>query len=229
MRSFLDKFLQIYAQNHSDPTPDCTSTFWSPILDWRQQAAYEEKEGRLWSSNWSWGGRQNGMFCQWSSGHRVHFELNMSCSGGADRDLQTGCRSRKRRRRSIRCVMLGPTVCTLTHDDRRTGTRPLLPEPDCSPLFHLLLNKVSCVRGHPAHADWRGLRRSQHLTTQLQDTTLKLTCVCVCACDLLFSHLFTWFQSVSEDRKWVIRRGPDIQAVLSLRLPNANLSHTRLR
>lgn len=89
---------QIYAQNHSDPSSDCTSTaaFWSPILDWRQQAAYGEKEGRLWSSNWGWGGRQNGMFCQWSLGHRVHFELNMSCSGGADRDLQTGCRSRKR-------------------------------------------------------------------------------------------------------------------------------------
>lgn len=139
------------------PQTTSTAAFWSPILDWRQQAACEEKEGGLWSSNWGWGGWQNGMFCQWSSGRRVHFELNMSCSGGADRDLQTGCRSR-RRRRSIRWVVLGPTVCTLTHYDRGKVTPPT--EPDCSPLFHLLLKKISCVRGHPAHADWRGLRRS---------------------------------------------------------------------
>lgn len=89
-------------------------------------------------------------------------------------------------------------------------------------------SEVSCARGHPAHADWRGLRRSQHLTTQLQDAMLNLTCVCVLV-TFFFPHLFTWFQSVSEDRKWVISGGPEIQAVLSLRLPNANLPHTWLR
>lgn len=94
-----------------------------------------------------------GCFCQRSSGHRVHPELNMSCSGGADGALQTGCRSGERGGEASDETCRLPTERVLTHHDRSRGTPPLAPEPDCSPLFHLLLNKVSCVRGHPAHAD----------------------------------------------------------------------------
>lgn len=93
-------------------------------------------------------GDRMGCFCQQSSGHRVHSALNMSCSGGADRDLQTGCRQEQREgRRSIRCDVLGPITMT--------GAKAPLPSllNRTAPLFHLLLNKVSCVRGHPAHVD----------------------------------------------------------------------------
>lgn len=57
----------------------------------------------------------------------------------------------RERRRSIRCDVLGPTVCFLTHHNRTA--HPPCPEPDSSLLFHRLLNKASCVRRHPAHAD----------------------------------------------------------------------------
>lgn len=42
VRSILE-LPQIYVQNHSDPTSDCTSitALWSLVLDWRQQAVYE--------------------------------------------------------------------------------------------------------------------------------------------------------------------------------------------
>lgn len=129
-----------------------SAAFWSPILGWRQQTV--KRSGGGWVEVMEFElRRQNGMFCQWSSGHWVHFELNMSCSGGADRDLQTGCRSRQREEASnVRCrVGLYAPWLTMTGAEA-----PLPPGLDRSPLFHRLLKKLSCVRGHPAHADWRG-------------------------------------------------------------------------
>lgn len=87
------------------------------------------------TENESWGGYgvqieagegdRMGCFCQQSSGHRVHSELNMSCSGGADRDLQAGCRQEQREgRTSIRCGVLAPTVRITT-----TGAKAPLPSP----------------------------------------------------------------------------------------------------
>lgn len=108
---------QIYAQNRSDPTSDCTSTaaFWSPITAWRQQAVYEEKKGRLWSSNWGWGGRQNGMFCQWSLGHWVHSELNMSCSLLTETCKQVRSRKRGEEASDVSCwVQLYALWLTMT-------------------------------------------------------------------------------------------------------------------
>lgn len=122
VRSILE-LPQIYTQNHSDPTSDCTSitALWSLVLDWRQQAVYEchffflklkkRARGGYGVRIEAGEGDRMGCFCQQSSGHRVHSALNMSCSGGADRDLQTGCRQEQREgRRSIRCDVLGPTV-----------------------------------------------------------------------------------------------------------------------
>lgn len=126
---------QIQTQNHSDPTSDCTSitALWSLVLDWRQQTVYECHFFFLKQKKRARGGYgvrieagegdRMGCFCQQSSGHRVHSALNMSCSGGADRDLQTGCRQEQREgRRSIRCDVLGPTVRITT-----TGAKAPLP------------------------------------------------------------------------------------------------------
>lgn len=187
------------------PQTTSTAASWGPIPDWRQQAAYEEQEGRLRSSNRGWGGRQNGMFCQWSSGRQVHFELNMSCSGGADSDLQTGRRSRKWR--SIRWVVLGPTMHSdSVRKEQRHPSPPswtgLLPAPPSTFKKGFLCQRTSCtcrqkrlkVESTPNHGATRCNAQSDSRVWSWP----------------FFSYLFTWFQSVSEDRKWVISRGPDI-------------------
>lgn len=115
---------QIYAQNHSDPTSDCTSitALWSLVLDWRRQAVYEclfffsnrkrergeviEFELRL------------GRATEWdvfaSRARVTGFTLRLTWAAQAaltETCKQVAGRSREREgRRSIRCDVLGPTV-----------------------------------------------------------------------------------------------------------------------
>lgn len=152
---------------------------------------FESRMGRVkeWDEN---------VFAVRAGGQWVHCELNTSSSACADRGMQTHWMRHEQRRRGeasdvMRWLWLSTFWVTKTE-----------PEPDSSLVFlwtHL---------AHPAHANWRDRGGvSSH-------ATLNLTCVRFCQSLSHSFSLFTSSHSLTEDRKWVIRRTWDLRCELFL-------------
>lgn len=125
-------------------------------LDWKRKRGevteFEARMGRVTERDVFAGGAEVNEFAVcWTRAPQP--ALTETCK-------QVGWSGNRERRRSIRCDVLDRIVWFLTHHNRAPHPTPPPPELDSTLLFHWLLNKASCVRGHPAHSDWRDLRWS---------------------------------------------------------------------
>lgn len=137
--------------------------------------------------------------------------LNMSCSGGADRDMQTGCRSRKRRD-VMSWVRLPVFWLTITEPNAQPQHHHPVP---LSPLPLTFKQGFLCHRTSRTCRLKRFEGESAHNCKATKCNAVWLLFIWSWPFFLTFPPTFflMWFQFVSEDRKWLIRRGPDIWAV----------------